>query len=183
LADIALALADHGAALAKVPSSAGRNAAVAHREEEAAYLAAEDLHLDPFPAVVGRVQGVITIPVDLVEDASSDWAALNGDADPESAVAAALEEIVHELGPCLESSKPGAVGWAAVLVDSGRAEGVSLETSEEDRAALAEEHSAAHSAEDLDLEKMGGEAGEAKLLVQRTAEHLYWREAEAVSLA
>ena len=60
---------------------------------------------------------------------------------------------------------------------------MSLETSEEDREALAEERFAAHSAEDLDLGRMGGEAGEAKLLVQRTAEHLYSQEAEAVILA
>jgi hypothetical protein len=60
---------------------------------------------------------------------------------------------------------------------------VSKETSEVDRAAPAERHSAAHSAEDLDLERMGGEAGEAKLLVQRTAEHLYSRGVEAASLA
>ncbi len=146
-------------------------------------MAAADLHLDPFPAVVGRVQGVTSVPADLVEDASSDWAALNGDVDPPaSAAAVGLEETVHALGPCLENLKPGAVGLAAVL-DSGRAVGVSLETSEEDRAALAEEHSAAHSAVDLDLEKMEGEVGVAKLLVQRTAEHLYSREAEAASLA
>ena len=140
-------------------------------------------HLDPFPAVAVRVQGVTTVPEDLVEDASSDWVALNDDADPASTAAAGLEEIVHAWGPCLENSKLGAVGWAAVLVDSGRAVGVSLQTSEEDREALAEERLAAHSAEDLDLGRMGGEAGEAKLLVQLTAEHLYSREAEAASLA
>ena len=145
-------------------------------------MAAEDPHLDPFPAVADRVQGVSTVPV-LAGDASSGWAALNGDADPASAAAAGQVEIVRASGPCLENLKSGAAGWAAGLVDSGRAVGLSLETSEEDRAALAEEHSAAYSAEDLDLERMGGEAGEAKLLVQRTAEHLYSREVEAASLA
>jgi hypothetical protein len=145
-------------------------------------LAVAGPHLDPFPAVAGRVQGVTAVPVDLVEGASFDWAALNGDADPALTAAAGLEETVHAWGPCLENLKLGAVGWAAVLVDSGRAVGVSLQTSEEDREALAEERLAAHSAEDLDLGRMGGEAGEAKLLVQRTAEHLYSREAEAATL-
>ena len=73
-------------------------------------MAAADLHLDPFPAVVGHVQGVTTVPVDLAGDASSDWEALNGDADPASAAAAGLEEIVHALDPCLANLKPGAVG-------------------------------------------------------------------------
>ncbi len=164
-----------------VPSAEGRNAAGVHREEEAAYSLAAAPHLDPFPAVAGRVQGVTKVL--LVEDASSDWVALNGDVGPALAAAAGLEEIVHAFDPCLENVKPGVVNWVAVLVDSGQAVGVLEETLEEDRAALAEKCSAAHSAEDLDLERMGGEAGEAKLLVQRTAEHLYSREVEAASLA